>query len=172
VLFALLALPAFAAERSDTLRPFLLAQTPSDQFESAETRASLIESALAYCRDVRSVFPRSSPAEKAWIDGEMNGSGDRMIRLLQTAEWGRLQAENFVDGCISFAELGKSQPWDVRAYIGLAFSFSKFRPYAEGAARQNGVDPDRFGFSYLGTKDLSFLRAALALLQSPSRMSK
>lgn len=80
-----------------------------------------------------------------------------------------MQAENFTDGCIGFAQLGIASPNDPLAYVGLAFNFSRFSEHAETSARKNGIDPDRFGFSYIRGKEQPFLLAALALMHRPQK---
>ena len=153
--------PAIAAtEVSPATRQLAVAVVNYTARSTDVETASLVRSAQSYCAEVAKVYPRNSPADSQWIKSEGHGGGDRPERLMQSAEFGRLLAANFTEGCAMYAANYKAPSFQRTALIGLAYTFIQFRdaPYY---AVKNGVDVDRYGLATLSFTTEAFLLAAL-----------
>lgn len=153
---------AVSAQASDATMRLLTAEAPSDAFASAQSRDLLVDAADAYCREVRQAFPLNSPAEAAWLDEELRSKdNNRMMRAMDSAEYGRRIAEIFATDCIGFAAVYKAKGRSL-GLVGLGLAFSRFQ-YAQWAAKKNGVAPDKFAFGVVGSFAAPFLSAWIAM---------
>ena len=125
-------------------------------------RAKLASDADVYCAFIEHDFPRNSPAEDQWLDGEIAGGSDRMLRAIGSTEFGRRRAAVFVSDCKLFGNLLRAKPDSSKGFAGLAFAFVRFSGDAEDAARQNKLDAQFYGFPVMHDATEAFLRAALA----------
>lgn len=105
-----------------------------------------------YCAALQQRYPTNSPAEDQWLEREMGGGGERLIRALASAEFGRRDAAMFTANCISMTEAFEMYP-DARPNILFALigSIARYSPDAEYHAESNGLDGDAWGFTFLGT---------------------
>src|SRR3546814_7935996 len=79
--------------RTDTLFPY------TTLFRSS----ALVSATAEYCRDLDNAFPRNSPSEDVWLDREFSAGTDRSLRAMNSAEYSRRQAANFVSSCSTAA---------------------------------------------------------------------
>src|SRR3546814_966799 len=78
----------------------------SDLLKSLATengRSALVSATAEYCRDLDNAFPRNSPSEDVWLDREFSAGTDRSLRAMNSAEYSRRQAANFVSSCSTAA---------------------------------------------------------------------
>jgi len=124
-----------------------------EEFEQTDKREGLIRALQAYCAGLERVFPKNSPSEEAWLSGEMQSSDyGRITRVVESAEWGRRMASNFLVTCSGFTDnyLKFPEQRTVSLFV-LIEATAKFHGDAPIYARKNGVDPDRWGFIVLGS---------------------
>ncbi|MBY8335888.1 hypothetical protein KYN89_02385 [Alteriqipengyuania sp. NZ-12B] len=155
---------AAAIDTNAETQAMLSASRSSDNFESRTSRLALVESSEAYCRSLKSVFPTNSPADDSWLDGELNGGGDRPLQALSTIQMVRRMANNFVGECLYFAAMARANPDSPKAYIALAMSFDKANGNLHVRADETGVDVKAYALELgLGWTLSGFLRAAYAV---------
>lgn len=112
-------------------------------------RKALITAVGGYCTEIANVFPRNSPDEDRWLDGEVRGEGSRSERILRSAELGRRKASNLVASCATWlAEINKN-PESIRSFIGLSYTFLIFSDDSDYFAKQNGLNADRLGLPFV-----------------------
>lgn len=148
----------------------LALQTLDPALESPEGRLSLILALSNYCNALKREFPTNSPVEEEWLNREINGGGDRIYRALASAEWGRRQARQFTENCLYYAEQYLQKP-DYKAIwlFGLIETISRFQPDAEIYSRRNGLAPEDWGFTTLGSSIRTLSRAGVYELSSQTQ---
>lgn len=154
---------AFGAERSEPVNRLITqAITSEEKMDQASVRSTLVRNVAAYCSEVDRSFPRNSPADEAWLNSEMRGDSNRVIRALGSSQRGRQKARTFVTECQSFANMYLSgNLGDKRvSMIGLALAFSRFDDDAKIYGDQNGVDGKKLGFELLSPVTDSLIYAA------------
>lgn len=156
--------PAFAVERAATLPPLIRAEFPDDKFKSKENRDALVKAARDYCNEVSTEFPRNSPSDEQWLNGEIQASASRLEKVMQSPQMSRRMAHNFVTDCLGFSEVYMKNENRAAGLVGMALAFSKFFPESESYARNSGINPEKFGFWSNRSHNDAFLRAALAEL--------
>ncbi len=126
-------------------------------------RKMLTARVKAYCEEIRGVFPRNSPAEDAWLKGEIEAGGERVTRVLSSPEWGRRQVNSFTDGCLRQTSALENLPENAKAYAGLGYIFARLGNDSGYYARRNNIDPEKFGFPLVvNLVTQSLLAAALS----------
>lgn len=153
---------------SDETKAMIIASLSQDNMAEAAKRLELVDAIGAYCQSLERAFPKNSPAENAWLQGEMGGEPDRMMRAVESPEAARRQAEAFVISCTSNARAYSAGGNRPKVLVALALTFNRFQYEAADAARKNNVDVDRYGFRSLRFVTTALLVAAL-LEPSPSR---
>ncbi len=131
--------------------------------ESLAGRTKLVSAVREYCSEIERVYPQNSPAEEQWLRNELRGGGDRFIRALASAEWGRSEAKLFTDQCGKWSAAFEGEPDRPRYYVGLAYEFMRFDGDAENFARMNNIDPEEFNFGVtLSSTSEALVLAALS----------
>ncbi|MCL4671685.1 MAG: hypothetical protein KJZ64_01840 [Sphingomonadaceae bacterium] len=153
---------AVAAEWSNAADQLVSAAISGNMREPADRR-NLVQAALTYCDEVEIAFPRNSPADDRWLDGEIAAGGERAGRTLMSAEFGRRKAQAFVRDCKSSAigYLNDGHEHRTIAIIALAKAFADFDTDTEYYATSNGVNADRFSFLFIDTIADSLINASL-----------
>jgi hypothetical protein len=95
---------------------------------------------------VKLAYPQNSPAEDQWLDAEIKGSNERVMRALASAEMGRRQARYFTTACSNWTAQLAKVPDTWRSYVALAYAFLRFAGDAEFFAPKNNVDGGALAF--------------------------
>lgn len=73
-------------------------------YMTREERDVLADSILRYWNNVNSRIPRLSPQEKEWLDTEINGDTDRMLRAIDKKESALDVAGRIAEQCVTAIE--------------------------------------------------------------------
>jgi hypothetical protein len=152
--------PAHSAELGKAARELSNAMFV-DNLATPASRAMLVNSVKNYCLEIERRYPRNSPNEDIWLDTEIDASGDRMIRVMNSPEFGRRMAANFIIDCKGYASEYSENGKKVYGLIGLARNFVKFYPDAELYAKKNNMNVEDLGFGGLRLVTQFILMAAL-----------
>jgi hypothetical protein len=140
---------ASAQSYDPAVKALAAAAIDEQQLSSAEARLALVKAAASYRYDLGRQYRRNSPAEEAWLKSEIAGGGDRPEQAIRSAEFGRLMAANFVDGCSEAAAAYDDAKDKSKALVWLAYIFARFAPDAKYYADKNGVNAEAFGLDFL-----------------------
>lgn len=106
-------------------------------------RSALVSATAEYCRDLDRAFPRNSPSEDAWLDREFAAGVERSLRAINSAEFSRRQAADFVTSCL----LASDAYNEGRSQLGLnllVYAFTRFDGDAAVHAQRNSISPDDY----------------------------
>ena len=125
-----------------------LAKTTINQARLATSsgRLDLARAVNAYCKEVQAAYPRNSPSEDRWLDGEISGGGNRVTKALSSAELGRRMASRFTDDCVTSSEWAIKQPDKSIHFVILAHAFIRFSSDSTYYAKLNGLNHEQFWF--------------------------
>jgi hypothetical protein len=119
-----------------------------------------------YCQALGNAFPKNSPAEERWLDDELTGDNQRLMRALNSAEMGRRQTDAFIRDCkTATSTYLQSDGNKAQSIFMLIFSISRFHAEERSRwAQQNGLDPQYWGFNILSlsVSKLSLLGASMS----------
>lgn len=132
---------------------------------SAEGRKALTLAIKNYCNEIDRIYPRNTPQEDQWLDNEIAGEAERLMRAASSAEYGRRLARNFTAGCVKMTGNIEREPNRPFNYIALAWEFSRFTSDAAFFARKNKIDPDMYGFGVTTSSTVVTLLAQLISLE-------
>lgn len=133
------------------------------EYEKPEARDQLVRALNSYCIALDKAFPKNSPAEEAWISGEFaSKDSTRILRVVDSPEWGRRMASEFTESCLSLTGNFFSNP-DQRivSLFALIQAVARFHGDAATYARKNKLDPDNWGFIILGSSIEALGRAGV-----------
>jgi len=163
VSLALLTPQSKPADLAPSVQPLAALVVKHEGWGLPVRRMALVTAVAAYCADVERIFPQNSPAEDQWLKAEVDAGGERLMRAVRSAEWGRRQAKNFTTACAAWVPVFKVPGNSARALTGLAHAFVRFSEDSASYARANDLDPERLGLPYmLRMTTESLLTAALA----------
>lgn len=111
---------------------------------TANARSALVSTAAEYCRDLDSAFPRNSPSEDVWLDREFAAGTDRSLRAMDSAEFSRRQAANFVSSCLSAAAAYNEGQRQFGLSL-MVYAFVRFDGDAAIHAQRNSIAADEYG---------------------------
>jgi hypothetical protein len=136
----------------------------------SSARAELATLYLEHCRTVLNAIPTNTPAEQSWVTEESRTTDtDRMIRLVQTAEYARSQLKETFSECVERAsslltvQSQANRNREAALFVSLAATFNESSDAQSYAARL-GVNRDELKFPLLGTLRRILLIAALRTL--------
>ena len=135
---------AFAKESSAGTSELAKVAVNQAKLTTASGRLALAKAVNIYCNDIKSVYPRNSPSEEQWLDGEISGGGNRVEKALSSAELGRRMAKRFTDDCETSSQWAVKQPDKGIHFVILAHDFIRFSGDAAFYAKLNGIDSERF----------------------------
>lgn len=156
ILAAFFATPATAQDANAATKE-LLTHTLVTGLTTEEGRSDLVEGVKGYCAALDRAWPSNSPRENDWLDRELSGGGERILRTLESAEFARRSGRAFIERCNTWSSALADLP-SLRNYAGLAYALVSFAGDAEYYGQRAGVDV--VGFSL----DLAPRVAAEALL--------
>src|SRR3546814_497718 len=119
----------------------------SDLLKSLATengRSALVSATAEYCRDLDNAFPRNSPSEDVRLDREFSAGTDRSLRAMNSAEYSRRQAANFVSSC-STAAAAYSEGQRQFGLSLMVYAFARFDGDAAVHAQRNSIAADEYG---------------------------
>ena len=159
----LLAPQAKPADTVPSVKPLAVLVTKYEGWAAPAQRSALVAAVAAYCTDIERAFPQNSPAEDQWLTAEVDAGGERLMRAVRSAEWGRRQAKNFTTACATWTAVFNTPGNSARGLTGLAHTFVRFSEDSAFYARANNLDPERLGLPcMLRMTTESLLVAALA----------
>jgi hypothetical protein len=77
----------------------------SEHQPDIKMRQQFASATLEYWSDFDTRIPRLSPTEQEWIVNELNGSGDRLQRAINSREFALRSLNSHTDQCIETAEM-------------------------------------------------------------------
>ena len=166
LVIVLLCLPApLSAEMVPEAKAMVGATIVDDDFESVGSRRALVEATAAYCERFSASLPRNSPADAAWLEGELKGEGRRTVDALGSVQFARHLGSRFVRECLTFAAIAADNPSNAKALIGLAIAFERVDDNLMRLEGQNGITREGYAFDIgLGIVSSAFMRAAFRSL--------
>lgn len=131
-------------------------------------RSALVSATANYCNDLDKAFPRNSPSEDAWLDREFAAGTERLFRAINSAEYSRRQAAEFVSSCLAASAAYR----EGRRQLGLnllVYAFARFDGDAAVHAQRNSVAPDDYALPIMSVPLEGLAFAALAEAEQARR---
>lgn len=135
---------ALAKENSAGTSELVKAAVNQAKLTTTSGRLALATAISTYCKEIKAVYPRNSPTEEQWLDGEISGGGNRVEKALSSAELGRRMAKRFTDSCETSSQWAVKQPDKGIHFVILAHDFIRFSGDAAFYAKLNRVDSEQF----------------------------
>ena len=138
-----------AAEISVGTRELSKSVFNQEVFATPSGRSALLKAVNAYCKEMQAIYPRNSPSEDQWLDGETSGASNRIEKVLLSAELGRRMTKNFSDSCVATSDWALKRPDRTFYVISLTLDFIRFSTDATYYAKKNGVNPETYSLGHL-----------------------
>ena len=157
-----------AAEISVGTRELAKATLNQEVLATPSGRSALLKAVNAYCKEIQAIDPRNSPSEDQWVDGEISGAGNRIEKVLSSAELGRRIAKNFSDNCVTSSDWALKRPDRTLYVISLTHDFIRFSRDATYFAKKNGVNPEIYWLDGMPRSAAEALAYAAMMIEVPN----